>query len=508
MRKHLIEQRKFEVRTQKTSTRPGVLAVVTGTLGAAETSNRYYKPEALQEGFAAEEFQVRLKERNVFGILDHPGDDEGTRVQEISHLITEVNVKRDTVLGTFEVLDTPSGRILHTLLKAETGIGWSLRGYGDTIQEDGREVVTSYQPDTVDIVVDPAVAKTKTERQVELVTEAKHSDAPFAREFLKVCETDGTVSCLRKAAAEKIEQKRRIKSLLNIMTAIDEAAVALDQMEVDEMADKDIQTRLAALRGASDELVKSLKAKEKKTEEDDEEKKDDEAVEDTSADEKKDEAEDNASDEEEKASEEDEKKDDEEKEDEEEQVEEEKEKEILSSLRQKAAELRQQIDQAKASRKTEDEEEEKKDDEQASDEEEKASEEDEKKDDENKKAEDAEAKEEARKAMVARLKARQEERRKADKDKKKADLDAYKVEVLADNILPSSAMKLIKDAESKHEVDTVVEMTKNARFRKERVTRDEVKDAKKDKKPVSPRMKAFTDKLFSEISTSGAEDNE
>lgn len=186
MRKFLREAFDFKCEAVQEEQRPGILAIVKGTLGDHKTHNRSYEDGVIAKAIAQESFQEKLNNRAVFGTADHPEGNAGTKIQDISHLITDIKVEGKKVLGEFEVLDTPTGRILHTLLKAKTGIGWSLRGWGDSKTENKEEKVYNYEIETVDIVADPAVTATMTEREITLLAEeVSRSTSPLAEELSK-----------------------------------------------------------------------------------------------------------------------------------------------------------------------------------------------------------------------------------------------------------------------------------------------------------------------------------
>lgn len=79
--------------------------------------------------------------KRALGELDHP-DSSVVNLSNVSHNVIEMHWDGDDVVGTIEVLNTPSGKILQELLKAGIEIGISSRGLG-SVQEndDGDSVV-------------------------------------------------------------------------------------------------------------------------------------------------------------------------------------------------------------------------------------------------------------------------------------------------------------------------------------------------------------------------------
>jgi hypothetical protein len=124
--------------------------IVRGVLQRAEAKNqngRIYPREILQREAKkyAKEF---ITQRRAMGELDHP-ESSVVNLQNVSHNIKEMNWEGDNLLGTVEVLGTPSGNILKELFKAGIKLGISSRGMGsvETVTEDSGDQVTQVQPD-------------------------------------------------------------------------------------------------------------------------------------------------------------------------------------------------------------------------------------------------------------------------------------------------------------------------------------------------------------------------
>ena len=123
--------------------------IVKGVLQRAEAKNqngRVYPREVLVRE-AKKYTTTYIKERRAMGELDHP-DSSVVNLQNVSHNIKEMHWLGDDLLGTVEVLGTPSGNILKELFKAGIKLGISSRGMGsvETIS-DGAEDTQQVQPD-------------------------------------------------------------------------------------------------------------------------------------------------------------------------------------------------------------------------------------------------------------------------------------------------------------------------------------------------------------------------
>jgi len=123
--------------------------VVRGVLQRAEAKNqngRIYPRETLMREAKKYENEF-VNEKRAMGELDHP-ESSVVNLQNVSHNITEMHWEGDNLLGTVEVVGTPSGNILKELFKAGIKLGISSRGMGsvETVNEDGDQVV-KVQPD-------------------------------------------------------------------------------------------------------------------------------------------------------------------------------------------------------------------------------------------------------------------------------------------------------------------------------------------------------------------------
>lgn len=110
-----------------------------------------------------------LKERRVFGEVDHPSDGQ-TKLGRVSHIITNLSIKDGLVIGEAEIMPTEAGKNLLALLKANVPVGVSSRGFGsvktnesgnDVVQEDYKLVTFDFVADPADTDAYPAVAESR-----------------------------------------------------------------------------------------------------------------------------------------------------------------------------------------------------------------------------------------------------------------------------------------------------------------------------------------------------------
>ena len=97
-----------------------------------------------------------VQERRALGELDHP-DQSVINLRNVSHLVTEVWWNGKDVMGKIQVLTTPSGQVLKSLIEASVKIGISSRGTGSVRESKGDTVVEDdFQLICFDIVSEPS----------------------------------------------------------------------------------------------------------------------------------------------------------------------------------------------------------------------------------------------------------------------------------------------------------------------------------------------------------------
>ena len=92
------------------------------------------------------------------GELDHP-ESSVVNLANVSHNITEMAFNGDDLVGTVEILTTPSGNILRELFKNGIKLGISSRGMGsvESINENGaQEVQDDFELIAFDFVSNPS----------------------------------------------------------------------------------------------------------------------------------------------------------------------------------------------------------------------------------------------------------------------------------------------------------------------------------------------------------------
>lgn len=112
-----------------------------GILQKADTLNqngRIYPSKLLEREIR--NYQKFIAENRALGELDHP-DSSVVNLKNVSHIIREAYMQGDVVYGTAEILDTPSGKILQSLVESGVKLGISSRGVGSTKKQGDYHVV-------------------------------------------------------------------------------------------------------------------------------------------------------------------------------------------------------------------------------------------------------------------------------------------------------------------------------------------------------------------------------
>jgi hypothetical protein len=97
-----------------------------------------------------------VKDMRALGELDHP-ESSIINLNNVSHLVLDVWMEGKVVMGKLKVLDTPSGKILRSLIEGGAQLGISSRGLGSVEQKGGKTMVQDdFQLICFDIVSDPS----------------------------------------------------------------------------------------------------------------------------------------------------------------------------------------------------------------------------------------------------------------------------------------------------------------------------------------------------------------
>lgn len=96
--------------------------------GSKNQNGRIYPKEVLLRE-AQKYADTYIRERRALGELDHP-QEAVVNLKNVSHNVTEMHWEGDDLVGTVEVLTTPSGNILRELFRNGIRLGISSRALG------------------------------------------------------------------------------------------------------------------------------------------------------------------------------------------------------------------------------------------------------------------------------------------------------------------------------------------------------------------------------------------
>ena len=132
MKQQLVEVQAFNI--TKNSLNEGKSstgnALVEGILATAEVKNgngRYYSKKLWEREI--DKYKELVKDRRAVGELDHP-DSTVINLKNVSHNIADMWWDGNNVMGKIEILPTPSGNILKSLIDNGIVVGVSSRGMG------------------------------------------------------------------------------------------------------------------------------------------------------------------------------------------------------------------------------------------------------------------------------------------------------------------------------------------------------------------------------------------
>jgi hypothetical protein len=134
--------------------------ILKGILQKADTLNqngRIYPKDILER--EVRNYQKFIIENRALGECDHP-ESSVINLKNVSHIIREAHFEGNTVYGSMELLDTPSGKILQTLIESGVKLGISSRGVGSTKKQGDYQIVQDdFQLICWDAVSEPSTSQ-------------------------------------------------------------------------------------------------------------------------------------------------------------------------------------------------------------------------------------------------------------------------------------------------------------------------------------------------------------
>ena len=101
-------------------------------------------------------YQKLIKENRALGECDHP-ESSVVELKNVSHIVREASMRGDDVYGVIEILNTPSGKIIQSLIESGVTLGISSRGVGSTKRQGDTQIVQDdFQLICFDMVSEPS----------------------------------------------------------------------------------------------------------------------------------------------------------------------------------------------------------------------------------------------------------------------------------------------------------------------------------------------------------------
>lgn len=156
-----------------------------------------------------------IEARGLVGELDHPTDSI-IHFEKCSHVITKLWWEGNNLMGEGEILNTPHGRILKSLLSDGVRVGISSRGVGNGRSDENGILVIgeSYKLITFDAVADPSTFNAFQEKVVgkkESYIPAPSSPSTTAASSKRV-NKDALLACISGLVQEQKNQiTKRLK---------------------------------------------------------------------------------------------------------------------------------------------------------------------------------------------------------------------------------------------------------------------------------------------------------
>jgi len=208
-------------------------------------NRRIYEKAVWERVLGNTELQEKLSNRNLYGHAEHPTETQSD-LRETSHIIHEMWIDENDgkVYQTVDVLDTPMGRIVDCLLRADSQVGMSTRAEGDLEEAEDdrgkfhRVVPEAYQYKTTDFTADPSTfnvapmdvrrnVKETVEREMGKLKEGDKKLAEAILESVSVEESEITLADLFKDERLKEGDTLHYGDHTATVKSIDETNVSL-----------------------------------------------------------------------------------------------------------------------------------------------------------------------------------------------------------------------------------------------------------------------------------------
>jgi len=232
-----------------------VLSVVSGPAFVPDgysRNGRFYPKELWENVLKNKKTKETLERKLMFGCIGHPVGqyslDELLESGKVSHIVTKIEIKDGKGIAEYHILDTPSGRILNSVLNAGSKLYVSTRAFGgfssEVMKHEGREYKVldkdNFVIESIDFVINPGFL----EADPSLAESFKDDLMMMAEDKNEIKCTDGLCSLaetlfenekMKEKTNESIEKDKNTTSISDIIEDMDkEQIVSMITSIVDE----------------------------------------------------------------------------------------------------------------------------------------------------------------------------------------------------------------------------------------------------------------------------------
>ena len=258
--------------TDGNSKRLGHLAGIGADLREATRNGRKYPIDLWQKVMESDDFKEGMETKTLFAETDHPSEESGridTSIKEVAAVLTNMEIREDEgiVFVEFDILDTPQGRIVESLVKYGCVLGVSSRGLGEEIVRDGETIIDpeTYSFYGFDLVVQPAVKSARPVATESLKKRAKNVVESFKREIENAKSNEEVESIRKLAENTNLPNMELINKAIEdkLSTSNDEDNIYIEKLEaeVSKMLAENAKLKLMLKKVSESAVVNNIKAK-------------------------------------------------------------------------------------------------------------------------------------------------------------------------------------------------------------------------------------------------------
>jgi len=189
-------------------------------IGERNLNNRIYEKAVWDKVMSNDALMEKMANRALFGQAEHPESTQ-SNLEKTSHVVLGISVDESSnrVFQEYDLLNTPYGRIINTLIEAECAVGVSTRAEGEieeAVDESGdkynRIIPEKFEYVTTDFTADPstinpypvAVQKAVVS-QIQTGLQKEQLDKGFSTVLLEKLDCAEAVSLLESIQKEEVK---------------------------------------------------------------------------------------------------------------------------------------------------------------------------------------------------------------------------------------------------------------------------------------------------------------